>query len=92
MGPDGPWALNGEVALNLDARPTSLGDDLVEVNATFEYTPALSQPDGSYSRPTQLGESISVVLRDGQELLVSQSADPVTNRTVRVTLKATVLE
>lgn len=92
MGPNGPRSMYGEVALNLDARPTSLGDDLVEVSATFEYTPALSQPDGSYTRPTQLGESIQVVLRDGQELLVSQSADPVTNRTVRVTLKATVLE
>jgi hypothetical protein len=44
------------------------------------------------SQPAQLHESISVILQDGKPLLVSQSADPTTDRKVTVELTATVLK
>ena len=44
------------------------------------------------SQPAELHESISVILQDGKPLLVSQSADPTTDRKVTVELMATVLK
>jgi hypothetical protein len=44
------------------------------------------------SQPAQLHESISVILQDGKPLLVSQSADPTTDRKVTVEMMATVLK
>ena len=44
------------------------------------------------AQPAELHESLSVVLQDGKPLLVSQSADPTTDRKVTVELMATVLK
>jgi hypothetical protein len=44
------------------------------------------------SQPAQLHETLSVVLQDGKPLLVSQSADPTTDRKVTVELMATILK
>ena len=44
------------------------------------------------SQPAQLHESISVILQDGKALLVSQSADPTSDRKVTVELMASVLK
>ena len=43
-------------------------------------------------QPAELHESISVVLQDGKPLLVSQSADPTTDRKVTVEVMATILK
>ena len=44
------------------------------------------------SQPAELHESINVILQDGKPMLVSQSADPTTDRKVTVELMATVLK
>jgi hypothetical protein len=44
------------------------------------------------SQPAELHESLSVVLQDGKALLVSQSADPTTDRKVTVEVMATILK
>jgi hypothetical protein len=44
------------------------------------------------SQPAELHESLSVVLQDGKPLLVSQSADPTTDRKVTVEVMATILK
>jgi hypothetical protein len=44
------------------------------------------------AQPAEIHESLSVVLQDGKPLLVSQSADPTTDRKVTVELMATVLK
>ena len=44
------------------------------------------------SQPAELHESINVILQDSKPLLVSQSADPTTDRKVTVELMATVLK
>ncbi len=44
------------------------------------------------SQPAELHESLSVVLQDGKTLLVSQSADPTTDRKVTVEVMATILK
>jgi hypothetical protein len=86
---------NGQpLGLNVDAHASVWpGSDAIRMRVTFEYTPAQrsdSSPSGS-PRPAELHESLSVVLRDGQPMTVSQSADPATDRTVTVELTATIL-
>jgi hypothetical protein len=85
-----------EVKLNVDAivrshRVSANGPTWMEAQVTFEYTPA-QQPtvEGARTFPAQLHESIDVVLLDGKPLVVSQSADPATDRRVTVELTATM--
>lgn len=88
-----------EVKLNVDAmasthRLSPTGPSWITVQVTFEYTPAHIATEDPSSRPTpaQLHESLDVVLLDGKPLVVSQSADPVTERRVTVELTATILK
>jgi len=89
------------VILNVDARPTLLTKDAhrARVELTIEYRPSASQfpimasgdaPDVNKTTPN-INESISVILEDGKPMLISQSADPVTDRKVKVEVKATIL-
>ena len=86
-----------EVKLNVDAqvnvhRVTPTGPSWLTVQVTFEYTPAQSSvEDGVRAHPAQLHESLDVVVLDGKPLMVSQSADPATERRVTVELTATIL-
>jgi hypothetical protein len=74
--------------LNVDARPEITREGRIRVSLSLEYTPQ-DAPD----RPTQppVIESVTALLEDGKTLLVSQSADPITERKVRVELKATIV-
>jgi hypothetical protein len=93
------------VGLNVDAAAMIHQGGLITVRLTFEYTPAqtfsgqseaaekerqgLSQPT---SRPAEIHESLTVLLQDGKPLLVSQSADPATDRKVTVEVVASILK
>jgi hypothetical protein len=80
------------VRLNIDAQARLVEPGLIYAGVNFEYTPA---PDAvvpaSRTRPAELREAVNVLLQDGKPLLVSQSADPATNRRVTVELVATLL-
>jgi hypothetical protein len=89
--PNGPG-----VQLNMDAHvalfPSPAPAGRIRLLLTFEYTPVQAGPQAdSRPRPAQLTESLTVVLQDGQKLMISQSADPVTDRKVTVEVTATVL-
>jgi hypothetical protein len=43
-------------------------------------------------RRTNLRESLSLILEDGKSLVVAQSAEPNTDRTVMLEVKATILK
>jgi hypothetical protein len=82
--------------LNMDAHvqlfPPPAAAGRIRLLLTFEYTPVQSGPQNEpRPRPAQLNESLTVVLQDGQKLMISQSADPVTDRKVTVEVTATVL-
>ena len=80
-----------EVKLNVDAGVSVIAGGLLRVYVTFEYTPAqVEANDATVPRPAQLNESFTVVLHDGKPLVVTQSADPVTDRRVTVELTATI--
>ena len=81
------------VSLNVDARPRILGGDGVQIELTIEYRPL---PASTQSKPevetSMLNQSMTVILQSGRPLIVSQAADPVTDRKIVVEAKATVLK
>lgn len=81
-----------EVKLNVDAtariHPNAAG--FLNVQLTFEYTPAGAVSEESAGHPAMLHESLNVFLQNGKPLVVSQSADPSTERRVTVELTATI--
>ncbi|ODS53652.1 MAG: hypothetical protein ABS36_13590 [Acidobacteria bacterium SCN 69-37] len=81
------------VRMAIDARVTLVEPDLVDTYLTFEYQ-AASTADGDTpnASPAEVTEQVQTYVRSGRRVLVSRSADPVTNRTVTVELTATVRE
>lgn len=80
------------IVLNVDARTELTLDGRVRAEITLEYKPTGSQPSADEPLPTTISESVAVILEDGKPLVVSQSADPNTDRRVRVEVKATILK
>jgi len=83
------------VQLNVDAVANILTDRTgrIRLRLTFEYTPAQTTPaDARPQGPAELTESLTVVLENGTPLVISQSADPLTDRRVTVEVSATVLK
>ena len=82
------------VGLNVDARPFVLPDGVVQVEFTIGYNPlgpaAATATPGQ--RPTELNQSLTVLLQNGKPLIVSQAADPISDRKIVVEVKATVLK
>lgn len=78
--------------LNIDAGATEMSGQLINVIATFEFTPTSDSQTPAQGATNQLRQQINVMLRNGKPLLVSRSADPVTDRTVTVELTATIRE
>ena len=92
--PAGPMV---DVELALDGSVTILSPEVIQVAVTFKYAAPPLALDASAGRvisdqPASVSEQIMVALRSGRRLLVSRSADPVTNRTVTVELTATIRE
>lgn len=75
--------------LNVDARPQILQGDRIQLNLTVEYRPGVS---GSSELAPHTSQSLVVVLQDGKPLLLSQSADPNSDRKVKLEVKATILK
>ena len=83
-----------DVVLNVDLTPT-----LVNVNGVMktrlsmliEYRPVALESDTEKSSTPTITEALTAVLEDGKPLLISQSADPATDRKVKVEVKATIL-
>ena len=69
--------------LNIDAVAAAYQNGMISTRITFEYSPA-PHTEGPLAgrRSPPLNESITVVLADGQPLIISQSADPATDRKV----------
>ena len=78
--------------LNVDARPIVLEGDRVLVELKLEYQPFLpAGPNAPPQEPTNLNESISVILQNGKPLTISQAVDPISDRRMTVEVKATIV-
>jgi hypothetical protein len=80
------------ITLNVDAQPEITRDNRVKVNVTLEYKPQAAEGESEERATTSIGESMTVILEDGKPLLVSQSADPHSDRKVKIEMKATFLK
>lgn len=81
------------VDLNVDARPFVSTDGQVQLELTIVYSPpGGADKDNLKPRPTGVNQSLTVVLQSGKPLVVSQAADPVSDRKVIVEVKATILK
>lgn len=87
----------GGLQLNVDAQPEIVSNGKIRLNFTFQYAaPAPESLSSDTPRgtvlTTNLRESLALVVDDGKPLLVAQSADPTSDRTVSVEVKATILK
>jgi len=83
------------VELNVDARPWVSKDGPIQLELTFNYAPLKSggeQKEGNKQRPSGINQSQTVIMTSGKPLIVSQAADPISDRKVTVEVKATVLK
>ena len=81
----------GRVQINVDARPQILQSGVIRLMMGLEYNPRTLGNDA----PTEwssLNEQLGVVLQPGKPLLVSQAADPASDRKITVELTATILK
>ncbi len=81
---------------NVDVRPI-LTQDRIRLDLSIFYDPQILEiPVPGSEKPvataTNLQESMGVILDNGKPLVVSQSADPRTDRKVTVEVKATILK
>ena len=85
---------NVPTALNVDVTPQLQANGLIQLHLTMFYQPlrSLQAGDPTQTSPTELNQSLSVLLHDGQPLVVSRAADPVTDRRISVEVKAAVLK
>lgn len=81
------------VELNVDARPFVTTEGQIQLELVLQYSPPASDARESLkTRPTGMNHSLTVILQSGKPLIVSQAADPVSDRKVLVEVKATVLK
>jgi len=80
---------NGNTTLNVDVRPEIVREGRIKTTLSLEYTPRAT--DADKTTPMAISESLGVLLDDGKPVLVSQTADPGSDRKVRVEVKATIV-
>jgi uncharacterized protein YlzI (FlbEa/FlbD family) len=86
--------LYGMAPLNVDARPTVTPDGHVNVELTIDYsTGRNAEAEGNPDKiqVIRINQSLTTLLENGKPLLVTQSADPVSDRKVTVEVKATIV-
>ncbi|MEO8682498.1 MAG: hypothetical protein ABI665_25850 [Vicinamibacterales bacterium] len=87
-----------DVVLNVDALPRLMAGDLIRLNLTIEYRPLKAMVDNKADSTrdstslTSLNQSLTVMMTSGKSMIVSQAADPVTDRKIVVEAKATILK
>jgi hypothetical protein len=82
------------ITINIDAIPEVRSPGQILLTLTVEYVPDLStMSQGSGApKPANINESLTVLVADGTPTLISQSADPATDRRVTVEVTATVVK
>jgi hypothetical protein len=85
------------VQINVDARPAIVQKEpnKVSVNLGLEYLPTTrisAQEESSEPGLTSWNQRLSVILESGKPMIVSQAADPTSDRKITVEVTATILK
>lgn len=84
-----------EVRINIDARPALMKDGKISLNFGLEYLP--TGPGRGNEPPadpglSSLNERMGLIVESGKPIMVSQAADPTSDRKITVELTATILK
>lgn len=96
----------GSVPLNVDAQVSVVDTDHVLTRIALDYNlpgkaalgqgprPAPNEPSppSAFTRKSEVKEQIATLLQSGRPIVISESADPLTDRKVKVEVKATILK
>jgi hypothetical protein len=83
----------GRSYINVDAQPQVSSSGTIRMSIGFEYLPTVTGAVGEPSRTlSRLHEQITVVLESGKPMVISQAADPASDRKVSVQVTATVMK
>jgi hypothetical protein len=83
------------VTINVDARPAIILKEPNKINVSFglEYSPkSRSEPEEMEPGMASINERLTLILESGKPLLISQAADPASDRKITVELTATILK
>jgi hypothetical protein len=84
-----------QVVLNVDTfprvLPSHIAQNKLRVDLTIDYRPVAGEADSEKGSTPVVNETLTVILEDGKPMVISQSADPATDRKVKVEAKATIL-
>jgi hypothetical protein len=81
------------ISINIDASPSVLDSSRIHLGLNVQYQPDTSMMSGTSSpKPATINESITLLVTDGKPTVISQSADPATDRRVTVEVTATVVK
>lgn len=84
-----------EVRINVDAHPQLLKDGKISMNFGLEYLPRGGQEAAKPSTAAgmaSLNERLGLILESGKPMMVSQAADPTSDRRITVEVTATILK
>jgi hypothetical protein len=89
-----PNSLTRNVTLNVDAWPTILTkeNNRISLNLGLEYLPKSPAATDLEPGSSSLNERIVVLLDSGKPVVVSQAADPVSDRKITVEVTATIIK
>jgi hypothetical protein len=91
----------GSVQLNVDAEVSILTQGpqpgfenkiFARLGLSYDLIDPKASSSERQSRTTQIRESLTVLLESGKPMVLSQSADPITDRKVTVEVKATIVK
>ncbi|MBA2258736.1 MAG: hypothetical protein H0W18_07560 [Acidobacteria bacterium] len=80
----------GPVRINIDASPILLQNGAIRLRLGLEYNPRVAGGDGPAE--SSLNEQITVILDAGKSMIVSQAADPASDRKIMVEVRATLMK
>ena len=80
------------VSLNVDARPFITSAGQIQLELVVNYNPLDETNKAGLLRPTELNQSLTVVLQNGKPLVVAQAADPIADRKMIVEVVASILK
>jgi len=81
--------VTSSVLLNVDARPHILANGKVRVGISLQYTPAATDPTVAVS---SLNQQFTLILDPGKPFLMSEAADPLSNRKMTVEGRVTIMK
>jgi hypothetical protein len=90
-----PEGLMREITINMDARPVIVKETSIRVDLGLEYNPTAPTDAAAAARDagrSNLNQRIAFIVEPGKPLIVSQAADPASDRKITVELRATILK